>query len=442
MSRADLYERLEQLGEGGQGRTFKARDTRNDDIVVVKEMHLTEAQGWDAVKRFDRECEILGKLKHPGIPRYLDHYIDEDTGRYGLVMELAPGRPLSEHDAAMSEADLNHLAFQVLHILEYLHSRRPPVIHRDIKPANIVRADDGEIRLVDFGGVKEATGATQSGSSAFGTYGYMAPEQYRGKASVSSDLYGLGATLLSLSTGKAPEELPDKPVLGGRVPKVAALMPASKLRDTIEALMAPAPEDRPADVRAARSWLAHGKSSTGPFRKKGTLLAVILVMMALLGMGAGAYLAQSRSAPPAPVVAVPARPVSVRPIPRAPAPPIPQVAPADPSRARYRSSSRALAATARRALEIAGAAQLWAGPPVTSRPAIAPPGEAPPRDAARDLATAMNKDAQRHLQLLHLQACEGHVDEACRLLNAQGWRCAVTANAEVDCVRTGGAATP
>ena len=412
MSRADLYRKLERLGEGGQGRTWTARDTRSGDLVVVKEIHLSDAEGWDSVRRFERECDVLERLDHPGIPKYLDHYVDDRAGRYGLVMELAEGQPLSESQPAMSEPELLQVAHGVLDILEYLHSRRPPVIHRDIKPANLVRDDSGQIRLVDFGGVKEATGASQSGDSAFGTFGYMAPEQYRGKSLPTSDLYGLGATLLALSTGKPPEELPDRPVLGGRVPDVASLMPAGALRETIQALMAPAPSARPQSVARARDWLTHGRGKRAPLAGARTRILVGVAVAGLLALSTLVYRART-AAPPRTPAAAPSTPAGVR----RTAPPAPAAEPSpppDPRRASYRSTSRAQAAAALRADELAGAAGLIEVPP--------------------EAATALARDARGRLQLLHLQACEGGAREACRLVDAPGWSCTVSSEGEVRCV--------
>ena len=99
---------------------------------------------------------------------------------------------------------------RVLDILVYLHGRSPPVIHRDLKPANILRAPDGTVSLVDFGGV---TGALreEGGSTVVGTYGYMAPEQLHGAAGPATDLVrALGATIVSLAGGVEPEKVARK----------------------------------------------------------------------------------------------------------------------------------------------------------------------------------------------------------------------------------------
>ncbi len=102
----------------------------------------------------------------------------------------------------------------------YLQQLTPPVIHRDIKPQNLIRQDNGRIFLVDFGAVQDTynnsiaggqdtyNNSIAGGSTVVGTFGYMAPEQFRGQAVLSTDLYGLGTTLLFLLTGKSPADLP------------------------------------------------------------------------------------------------------------------------------------------------------------------------------------------------------------------------------------------
>src|SRR6185503_314055 len=96
---------------------------------------------------------------------------------------------------------------ELLGVLDYLHSRVPPVLHRDIKPANLIVRPDGSIARVDFGAVRNVfRSPDEDGSTVVGTHGYMPYEQYMGQASPASDLYALGATLLHLITGRGPSE--------------------------------------------------------------------------------------------------------------------------------------------------------------------------------------------------------------------------------------------
>jgi serine/threonine protein kinase len=106
---------------------------------------------------------------------------------------------------------VRHIATQLLEILQYLHQQSPPLIHRDLKPHNIIRNDDGQVFLVDFGAVQDVYHNTLlKGSTVAGTFGYMAPEQFRGAAVPTSDLYGLGATILYLLTHRSPADLPQQ----------------------------------------------------------------------------------------------------------------------------------------------------------------------------------------------------------------------------------------
>src|SRR6185295_6373321 len=94
-------------------------------------------------------------------------------------------------------------------VLDYLHGRVPPVIHRDIKPSNVIRRPDGSFALVDFGSVRDSL-KPEGGSTVVGTFGYMAPEQFQGRALPASDVYGVGATLIALVSGLEPEDLPHR----------------------------------------------------------------------------------------------------------------------------------------------------------------------------------------------------------------------------------------
>jgi eukaryotic-like serine/threonine-protein kinase len=218
------YQIIDILGQGGVGITYRAKDIETDSIVAIKALSLKRAKDWKAIELFDREAKILSQLNHPAIPQYIDSFqvdteIDAVDSRstsfrdrqYYIVQTLAKGESLfdaveSGWKSTIDEA--KNIAIQVLEILIYLHALHPPVIHRDIKPQNIIIDDDGKISLVDFGAVQDTYYTVTGGSTVVGTYGYMAPEQFRGQAYLSTDLYGLGTTLLYLLTGTDPAVLP------------------------------------------------------------------------------------------------------------------------------------------------------------------------------------------------------------------------------------------
>jgi eukaryotic-like serine/threonine-protein kinase len=209
------YQFLDILGQGGVGITYRARDIETDRIVAIKALSLKRAKDWKAIELFDREAKILSQLNHPAIPKYIDSFqVDSEIDRqYYIVQTLAEGESLFDTIAAGWKPTLEEvkdIASQVLQILGYLHALNPPVIHRDIKPQNLIRNAEGKIYLVDFGAVQDTFYTVTGGSTVVGTYGYMAPEQFRGQAYLSTDLYGLGTTLLYLLTGKDPAILPQK----------------------------------------------------------------------------------------------------------------------------------------------------------------------------------------------------------------------------------------
>ncbi|MBD1996477.1 serine/threonine protein kinase [Leptolyngbya sp. FACHB-541] len=211
------YEIQKPLGKRAGRQTFLARDLQTQAQVVIKLLTLGKEFQWQDLKLFEREASILQTLSHPAIPRYLD-YLDIDSPAYkgfALVQSYVEAKSLEEHLKAgrtFSEADVKQLAKALLEVLIYLHQQSPPVVHRDIKPSNILLTNrsghsTGEAYLVDFGSVQTLAAKEGSTITVVGTYGYMPPEQFGGRAVPASDLYSLGATLIFLVTGQHPTEL-------------------------------------------------------------------------------------------------------------------------------------------------------------------------------------------------------------------------------------------
>ncbi|ELS31409.1 MULTISPECIES: WG repeat-containing protein [Pseudanabaena] len=209
------YRAVRQIGQGGFGKTFLAvdQDLPNKPACVIKQFspQIQGASGLQkATELFEQEAVQLNILgKHPQIPELLAHF--EQDGRLYLVQEYVKGRNLAEElaqDGAFSEAKIRELLIGLLPVLQYIHDNQ--VIHRDIKPENIIRRDDGMLFLVDFGAVKLMTGTALLGTgTVIGDPRYMSPEQLRGKADGSSDLYALGVTCLHLITDVDPLNLFD-----------------------------------------------------------------------------------------------------------------------------------------------------------------------------------------------------------------------------------------
>ncbi|MBD1813527.1 serine/threonine protein kinase [Microcoleus vaginatus DQ-U2] len=230
------------LGKNAGRQTLLARDLQTQELVVIKILTFSADFQWDDLKLFEREAETLQSLSHPAIPRYLDYFEFQTPKTKGLalVQSYIEAKSLAEWVEAgrkFNEKEIKQIANNLLEILIYLQHQNPPVIHRDIKPSNILLADRsplkqkhsalnkggwlGEVYLVDFGSVQTLAAREGSTVTVVGTYGYMPPEQFGGRAVPASDLYGLGATLIYLVTGVHPAELPQEDLRINFEPKIA-----------------------------------------------------------------------------------------------------------------------------------------------------------------------------------------------------------------------------
>ncbi|MGA7937108.1 MAG: serine/threonine-protein kinase [Kovacikia sp.] len=211
----DRYEVERQIGKQTGRWTLLARDLTSNEQVVLKLLFLDEQLEWDDLKLFEREVEILKSLSHPSIPRYLGYFEHQLLNDKALVLiqTYVEGRSLEQclqQRRTFTEAETKQLAKALLNILVYLHGRQPAILHRDIKPSNILLANR-QAYLVDFGSVKAIRGKEETSSfTVVGTYGYMPPEQFSGRALSASDLFSLGATLTTLIVGSHPSSMPRK----------------------------------------------------------------------------------------------------------------------------------------------------------------------------------------------------------------------------------------
>ena len=296
-----------RLGRGSQGEIYLARDDKAKGAdpreVIVK--RLTPRGTWKSFELFEREAKVLSQLRHPGVPRHLAT-IEEPPGTFNLVMQRAPGenlRDLSQR-RRLSQLELRDVLIRCLEILDYLHTRTPAIVHRDLKPSNIVRAPDGKIALVDFGGVLD-TSREKGGSTIVGTFGYMAPEQLHGQAMPATDIYALGATIVALAGGVEPEDVPRKGLRMDLDRHLPALDPG--FRRALAAMTDPDPDKRPQRARDVVALLAKSpppepradpvalqRVRSGPparriFSDIGEPLATLL-RFGVLGFGAGGWL--------------------------------------------------------------------------------------------------------------------------------------------------------
>jgi hypothetical protein len=268
------------LGRGSFGVTYLATDTRLGDLVALKVLDLTRLQDWKAFEHFESEAAVLKRLDHPRIPRFVDAFETKNGADklFCVAQQLAAGtdlQTLSDAGWRAEEDEARHIAVQVLRVLSYLHARG--VVHRDVKPSNLVRDDGGRVRLVDFGGAREIR-ATRSGSTLIGTFGYMAPEQIRGRSLPASDLHALGATIVLALTGRSPAELPQRRLQADL--RAEPRIPAA-LRPWLKRMLAPALEDRFASADDALRALLRPRAP----RPYGAL-----AIAAIVGVGACALL--------------------------------------------------------------------------------------------------------------------------------------------------------
>jgi serine/threonine protein kinase len=216
----DRYEVQQQLSKKAGRQTLLVRDLETQKLAVIKLLTFDSDFEWDDLKLFEREAAILKTLSHPAIPQYLDYLeLDGKNGKgFAIVQTYIEAKSLEQHLKAgrsFSETEIKEIAKALLEILTYLHGHTPPVIHRDIKPSNILLANRsghsvGQVYLVDFGSVQTLAGKEGGTVTVVGTYGYMPPEQFGGRAVPASDIYSLGATLIYLVTGSHPADLPQK----------------------------------------------------------------------------------------------------------------------------------------------------------------------------------------------------------------------------------------
>ncbi len=204
---------VREIGRGHNAVVYEAHDTRRDETVALKVLHLAETDpetGQPAphaeatLMRFVREADAIRRLQHPNIVRIRD--AGSDGGRLYIAMERLHGETLRARvaDAPLPPALAASVARQIADALSLAHSLG--IFHRDIKPDNIFLLPDGTAKLMDFGAARLASefSLTQTGN-VIGSPAYMAPEQVVGEeCDARTDVWGLGATLFESVTGQKP----------------------------------------------------------------------------------------------------------------------------------------------------------------------------------------------------------------------------------------------
>ncbi len=248
--------RLEgRIGTGGTGTTWRAStlvDGEAHTSVAVKELPVGNLDSDKARELVEREIRVLRELDHPAIPKYWeDLFVGKGRSKaVYIVQDFVDGETLAEEmkRRRYTEGEVVAMMAELLHVLQYLHGLRPPVVHRDLKPQNVIRRKDGRLALIDFGSVRDSVKGEFGGSTVAGTFGYMAPEQFRGDAYPVSDLYGLGALAIALLSRREPHSLLD---WSGRLKWEEVTFVSLPMAELLGKLLAPDPLHRLPSAAAA-----------------------------------------------------------------------------------------------------------------------------------------------------------------------------------------------
>jgi len=200
---ASRYQLSEVIANGGMATVYLGRDQKLDRLVAVKVIHSHLAESPEFRDKFFREARLLAKVNHANLVNIFDQ--GDDQGNAFIVLELVQGITLRQglSDLGRLEADQIHqVSRAILSALAQAHANG--VVHRDLKPENVILADDGRIKVTDFGLARELGNDTDTGSLV-GTVAYLAPEVIRrGKTETASDIYSFGIMLFEMLTGAQP----------------------------------------------------------------------------------------------------------------------------------------------------------------------------------------------------------------------------------------------
>jgi serine/threonine-protein kinase len=288
------YEVLAELARGGMGVVYRARDIESAEPVAIKVMLADAFSRPTSRKRFEREAEALARVQHPHVVRLLA-YDATPRGEPYMVMELVEGESLQgrlDQRGAFSLAEAVASALTLCEAVSACHA--VGVLHRDLKPENVLVDRDGALKLTDFGLVRDTDPSTsrsrltQSGRW-LGSPGFWSPEQARGdldQIGAATDVYGLGATLFALLTGRPPHGsltlVQALAALSREPPLPSALRPEVPgwLDRVVVRALAVDPADRFPNADALAAALRAG-SGDAPASSSGS----VLVAVALIGVG-------------------------------------------------------------------------------------------------------------------------------------------------------------
>jgi serine/threonine-protein kinase len=334
------YEVIRELGRGAMGTVYLARDTALGRLVALKAFRTThdDADPEDSGirrRRTLREAQRAGTLSHPNVITIYDLLeTSPDGDSFHIVMEYVEGQGLDARmraHGAMKLAEVAPLVTQIAAALDHLHARG--IVHRDVKPGNVLVADDGRVKITDFGIARAEDPASTLDTDVYGTPYYMAPEQIQGRpVDARTDVFSLGVVLYEMLTGARPfpgktvAEVAHRIVYGPPAePEVNGQPLPAALRDVLMQALAKEPADRfptagalaaavqdlaeasgDLDLSVTKAfprsrWLASGPVAPAPLPRTRLVVAAAVAVAVMLLAGGFLYLRSLDDGEPATV---------------------------------------------------------------------------------------------------------------------------------------------
>ena len=293
------YEILKLVGKGGMSKVYLAMDTNIHKPWAVKEIDKTvrDQNNEVIIQSAIAEANLIKELDHNAIVRIVD--IIDEPDKIFIIEDFIDGETLNAivlREGAQPQEKVIRWAIQICSALEYLHTRKPPIIYRDMKPANVMLKPEGNVKIIDFGIAREYKEHKTEDTKCLGTKGYAAPEQFGGKGQTDArtDVYCLGVTLYYLVTGMNPSEPPYEiyPIRHWN-PKLSSGLEAIILKCT-----RPNPSERFQSCAELSYALQHYEEYTAQYRSKQVMKVAkfgALVLAGLLFVGVGCFGLAKRS---------------------------------------------------------------------------------------------------------------------------------------------------
>ncbi len=278
------YQIVRQIGEGGMGRVYQARDQSGTSVAIKVRKADTASISLDGTARFRRESQILDDLAHPNIVSVLGRGTED--GRDFLVMEYVDGESLRERmqkGERLSVDDVHQITNQIVEALAYLHENG--IVHRDLKPDNILIATDKSVRITDFGIAVPVSdiGAMTNTGEVFGSLDYMSPEQrHRLPLDQRADQFSLAAIVYEMLTGKLPlGNFKPPSQINGKISR--------RVDDVVLRALKEDPDDRFATINDLGTSLDAALADAPVTRPRTAILVatVLLLTLSLVGIGSG-----------------------------------------------------------------------------------------------------------------------------------------------------------